>query len=97
MRNTTYILDPTVAPRTSRAGMATRPKTLDGLRVGLLSNGKVNADRLLEMTCELLGQGYALDKVVRAVKPGGASKPVTAGQLHGMAHSCDIVLTATGD
>jgi hypothetical protein len=77
--------------------MALRPDSLDGLSIGLLSNGKVNADRLLEMTCEVLGRMYNLGKVIRAVKPAGASKPVCEKQLHALANSCNVLLTAVGD
>ena len=41
------VLDPTVAPIPSSAVRAPRPDTLDGKTVGLLANGKPNADELL--------------------------------------------------
>ena len=90
------VLDPTVAPIPSSAVRAPRPDTLDGKTVGLLANGKPNADELLELVQEVLSDRYEFKEVVARNK-GNASRPCPKDLLEEMAEECDIVITSTGD
>ena len=45
-----------------------RPDTLDGAVVGLLSNGKRNADALLEMVHEVLADRFEFGEVLERDK-----------------------------
>ena len=90
------VLDPTVSPLPVQASMAPRPSTLNGLTVGLLANGKRNADRLLDHVAGLLTERYQLNKVVTWDK-GNSSRPCPDELMREIMEQCDVVVTATGD
>ena len=90
------VLDPTVEPIPTHAIAAPRPDTLDGAVLGLLANGKGNADELLEMVHEVLADRYGFKEVVARNK-GNASRPCPGDLMAEMADQCDVVITASGD
>lgn len=96
MKTRIQVLDPTVAPIPMEAVRATRTETLDGLTVGLLANGKPNADKLLELVHQVLADKYEFKGVVARNK-GNASRPCPRDLLEEMASQCDLVVTSTGD
>ena len=57
------VLDPTVGPIPVHAVMAPRPETLDRTSLGLLANGKRNADELLEYVHEVLADRFEFKSV----------------------------------
>ncbi|HEV8440922.1 MAG TPA: hypothetical protein VGT40_22785 [Methylomirabilota bacterium] len=93
---TIQYLDPTVAPESSTKRMAARPPTLDGKAVGLLANGKVNGDRLLELVAEGLAGRYQLRGVVALAKDN-ASRPAPPELIDELTRLSDVVVTAIGD
>jgi len=94
---TIKILDPTVsAEESAGAVVAKRVGDLDGKVLGLLHNGKVNGDRLLELVREQLGARYRLREVVVMRKPS-ASRVAEDAVLDRLARECDAVVTAIGD
>jgi hypothetical protein len=90
------IFDPTAPPATEDAPIAKRPHELDGKVLGLLANGKVNGDRLLELVREELGARYDVREVVVMTKPN-ASRVADDVILQTLASRCDVVVTAIGD
>ena len=90
------LLDPT--GRTPQTGFAHAPRlrSLDGLRIGLLSNGKVNADRLLRMTAEHFVANHGCEIVCDTVKRN-ASRIVDPQVLRDLSHDVDFLITAVGD
>ena len=70
--------------------------TLSGLRLGLLINGKLNSDHLLNDVAELIGQRYRLKSVISRTKPthGRTAPPAILDEL---AANCDVMVTAIGD
>jgi hypothetical protein len=90
------ILNPTVEAIPDNTVLAKRPDDLNGKTVGLLSNGKRNADKLLDAVVSLLQDTYELKDVVR-VNKGDASRPVPKHMLDELLEKCDFVITATGD
>ena len=86
--------DPDAAPR-GEGGLSRRPESLDGKRIGLLWNAKVNADIYLRRLEELLSTRYDGLEFVHAAKPT-ASKPMEPDVLDEM-RRCDLVVTAFGD
>ena len=90
------ILDPTVAPERAEVSLAKRESELDGKVLGLLHNGKVNADHLLDLVREQLGARYRLRDVV-VIRKDSASRVAEAGDLDRLARECDAVVTAIGD
>ena len=93
---TIKILDPTVPPTPAEASLAKRASGLDGTVLGLLANGKVNGDRLLELVREELGTRYDLRDVVMMTKRG-ASVVADDATIEALASRCDVVVTAIGD
>lgn len=90
------ILDPTINPEHAEAALAARVADLDGKAIGLLANGKVNADQLLDLVREGLAARYRLGPVVTLRKPG-ASRIAEEAMLATLARDCDVVVTAIGD
>ena len=94
---TLKILDPTVrAEEALDVAVAKRVGDLDGKVLGLLHNGKVNADRLLDLVREQLGARYRLRDVVM-IRKDSASRVADASDLDRLARECDAVVTAIGD
>ena len=90
------VLDPTVEAIPDRTVLAVRPNDLNGKTVGLLSNSKRNADKLLDAVYSLLQDSYDFKDVVRLDK-GNASRPAPKPIMDELLEKCDIVITATGD
>ena len=94
---TLKILDPTVRPdAVGDVTVAKRIADLDGKVLGLLHNGKVNGDHLLELVRAQLTARYGLRDVVVVRKPS-ASRVAEAAVLDRLARDCDAVVTAIGD
>ena len=93
---TITILDPTVAPAPADAPLAKRLADLDGAVLGLLANGKVNGDRLLDLVRDELVRRYDVREVVLVTKPS-ASRPAEDPMLEQLTARCDVVVTAIGD
>ncbi|HYZ02635.1 MAG TPA: hypothetical protein VFA92_14160 [Candidatus Binatia bacterium] len=91
------LFDPVGSTSTAQQTLAPRRvKELQGRTVGLLLNGKDNADHLLDGIGDLLRERYQIGEVVRERKPS-ASRPVPDDQAKQMAERCDVVVTAIGD
>ena len=73
-----------------------RFSTLDGVRVGLLGNSKLNADAVLLAVADLLQERYALDTVFVRSKPT-FSKPAPSEMVDEMIQNADVILTGVGD
>ena len=81
---------------TRNTGIAQRPRTLDGLVVGLLSNNKPNSELLLRDVANLVKKQYAVKNVVEANK-GSHRIPAPAEMIAELAEQCDVVITATAE
>jgi hypothetical protein len=91
------LLDPSNPPRAGQARLAPRKFTsLDGLRVGLLGNTKLNADNILLALGDLLRERYAISAVVHYKKPT-FSLPAPESTVDEMVQHCDVVLAGVGD
>lgn len=90
------VLDPTVQPIPEDAVIAERPDTLDGKVIGLLANGKINSEEVLQLTQEVLADRYEFSGVVARNK-GNASRPCPEGMIDELAELCDVVITSSGD
>jgi hypothetical protein len=93
---TLKILDPTVEPDAAEATLAPRPAALDGVRLGLLANGKVNGGALLGLVAEALRAGHGIGPVIARAKDS-ASRVAPPELLDELARDCDAVVTAIGD
>lgn len=94
---TLKILDPTVSPDVAvDVVVAKRVSGLEGRVLGLLHNGKVNGDQLLELVRAELDARFGLREVVVVRKPS-ASRVAETAVLDRLARECDAVVTAIGD
>lgn len=70
--------------------------TLDGVRLGLLGNSKLNADSVLLAIGDLLKQRYALKSVFVRSKPY-FGKPAPDDIIQEMVENSDVIITGVGD
>ena len=80
---------------TGRA-MAPRPDDLAGLKIGLLANGKANADVLLNEAAELFVRELGCE-VAGFVDKRNASRPALPEHHRQLAECADFLITAVGD
>jgi hypothetical protein len=92
----TFVYDPRGVDDAVAAPIAPRPKTLQGLRLGILDNSKWNANKLLRGASVALGKSVAFSIVKYYVKHS-FSKDAAPELIHEIALNSDIVLTAIGD
>ena len=90
------LLDPTVEAIPDHTILSPRPEDLNGKVVGLLSNSKRNADKLLHDIYALLQDTYEFKDVVFLDK-GDASRLAPKEVMDELLEKCDVVITATGD
>jgi hypothetical protein len=90
------LVDPTVETVGVTNQMAPRPRTLDGLTIGLLNNSKGKADEILDCAYKMLGTRYKLGGAIHHVK-GSSAKPAGAEAIDDMVKRCQIAITAIGD
>lgn len=93
------ILDPTMKNYTTDRQsntIAPRVVSLDGITIGLLSNGKARALELMHYVIENLEAKYFIREVITFVK-SHPSRPVAQQQLESILQRCQAVITAIGD
>lgn len=73
-----------------------RFRTLDGVRLGLLSNSKINADNVLLAIGELLAERYALKTIVHERKQN-FSLPAPEEIIDKIVTEADVVIAGVGD
>jgi hypothetical protein len=93
---TIQIYDPTTEASGRRINYAPRPKSLQGLRIGLVDNTKHNSDALLLRIAALLEKEHgATSHVIRKKRSAGAAPSPEMIEEY-KAH-CDVVVAGIGD
>jgi hypothetical protein len=91
------LLNPGAPPRDESLALAPRKfSSLDGLRLGLLGNSKLNADNVLNAVGELLQERYAIETILHNKKPS-FSHPAPEPIRDEMVEKCDVVIAGVGD
>ena len=93
---TIRFLDPTQPPEVLEATLAQRPLPRKPLVLGLLSNSKPNADRLLRLVAGDLGERLEIERLVEVAKPSSSTN-APEELLDRLAEECDLALVAVGD
>jgi hypothetical protein len=94
---TSVLFDPRGHSQERRYELAPRRlHTLDGARLGLLGNTKLNADAVLAAIGDLLTERYALESIIQRTKPTFA-RPVEEAMADELAGRCDVVIAGVGD
>jgi hypothetical protein len=93
---TVQIFDPTTEVAGRRIAYVPRPKSLEGLRVGLVDNTKHNSDQLLERIAGILEREHGTKShVIRRKKSSGAAPH--AEIIEEYKASCDVIVAGVGD
>ncbi len=87
------VLDPIQEARGSKYELSARLETLDGKTLGLFSNQKLNASRLLDLIAEDLHGTYDFVVTRGTYHPQMLMSPDEWGDIDG----CDAVILANGD
>ena len=91
------LYDPTIDDMEARdTSEAQRLPSLENCTIGLLTNGKVNADILLREVGSLFEQRHNC-RVLLEENKGNASRPAPAELLQQIAADVDFMVTAVGD
>ena len=77
-------------------GAVPRPRSLQGLRVGLLDNAKAPVDRMMVHIEAKLKEKYPGIETYTASKTA-ASRPADERMLKSLRDNCDVVINALGD
>jgi hypothetical protein len=93
---TVQILDPTTEVSGRRINYVRRPKSLEGLRVGLIDNTKHNSDQLLMRIADILEKEHGTkSRVIRRKKSSGAAPH--AEIIEEYKANCDVIVAGVGD
>lgn len=93
---TIRMFDPTTEVKGRHINYVPRPKSLAGLRVGLVDNSKFNSDQLLARIAALLERDYgAKAHVMRRKKSAGV--PPHQEIVDEFKANCDVVVAGVGD
>lgn len=93
---TVQIFDPTIEPKRRKIAYVPRPKSLAGLRVGLVDNSKHNSDQLLLRIAGLLESEHGMKAhVMRRKKSAGI--PPSPEIISEFKAGCDVVVAGVGD
>jgi hypothetical protein len=91
------ILDPTGDDeRTTDLTLAPRLRSLDGLKIGLLENGKTNAALLLTEVAKQLQNSHGAASW-RLYKKGYFGTPAEEKEIAQIREECDLAIAAIGD
>ena len=95
--HTEAILSPEGTSHARQHRLAPRRFTsLDGVRLGLLGNSKLNADAVLLAIGDLLKERYAMESVIVRSKPT-FSKPAPDEIVDELVNNSDVIVTGVGD
>ena len=90
------LYDPTASAPKRKALRAPPLARLDGARIGVLANGKLNADAMLQEVAALFAERHGC--VVRPLaSKSNASAPAHSESLVAVAQDADFVITGLGD
>ncbi|GAX90126.1 hypothetical protein EFBL_1752 [Effusibacillus lacus] len=87
---------PTGVVETELKQLSPRLDTLDGKVMGLLDNGKWNANKLLSEVQTILKEQFDIKEVIKWKKPN-FSAPANRDMREEIARKCDFVVSAIGD
>jgi hypothetical protein len=90
------IYDPTTEVNSRKINFVPRPKSLKGLRIGLVDNTKHNSDQLLMRIAGILEKEHgAKSHVIRKKKSAGsAPSPEMIAEYK---QNCDVIVAGVGD
>ncbi len=91
------LVDPTVSPIPYDYGIADRDAGSGALVIGLVSNGKPNAEELLTGVAEHIGPMLGRDVQAQVVTKPHASRVMPPEQVDLIARKCNFAIIGVGD
>ena len=93
---TEEVFDPTLSTEEDSFTYAPRPRKLEGLRLGLVENTKINSAVILQKIADQLSTKYGMQMVYmdRKISP---SKSLSEEAIRTFQGGVDFVLTGIGD
>ncbi len=76
--------------------MAKREKKLDNSVIGLIDNGKMNADTVIQYIAKRLHHKYNLKEIIHHKKTS-FSHGLTKAEASMLAKKCDFIISGVGD
>ena len=90
------IFDPTTEATARKINYAPRPKSLQGVRVGLVDNTKHNSDQLLLRIADILEKEHgAKAHIIRKKKTSGSAPHEEI--VEELKANCDVIVAGVGD
>jgi hypothetical protein len=89
-------LDPTGGLEVAAHPLAARLDTLQGKRLGIVDNGKTNADKFLTMVAEELEELYGVAEF-KMLRKRDLSQPAPRELIEELAADTDFAITGIGD
>ena len=77
-------------------GSAPRLAYLEGRKIGILINGKANADTLAQETAAIFVKRHGCE-VVELIDKRNAGRPAPAEHLQKLSEVCEFLITTVGD
>ena len=90
------LFDPTVSPEKEPIQYVSRPKNLNGLKVGLVDNTKFNSRALLIKISERLETEFNTE-TVQIVTKQSAGHPIEDAAVDEIKAKADVVIAGIGD
>lgn len=88
-------VDPTISTQREQIAYAPRPRSLKGLRVGLIENTKKNSETVLRRLAEKLAAMHGTRMELLVHKPQRA--PLDEAQMAEIRNKSDFAITGVGD
>lgn len=89
------VLNPTEGPIGVEIPLVTRLHSFDGIKLGILNNGKRNSDVFLKGLLQGIKEKYKIQDVIWIDKVNG-SKPIEDETIHRL-KECRAIITGVGD
>jgi hypothetical protein len=90
------LFDPTSLPSPRAASLAPRPPQLEGLRIGLIENTKMNSDKILLKLADRLRRRFGM-RVTHLDRKRSPSHEVTEAAVAALRREADFVVSGIGD
>ena len=96
MKKGEMIFDPTTTPKEQPLRYASRPATLQGRKVGLVDNTKINSAKLLLKIGKILEEQHGVQgMLLRRKRNSGV--PAHHEILNELGAECDVMIAGVGD
>ncbi|SDI28740.1 hypothetical protein SAMN05216352_106140 [Alteribacillus bidgolensis] len=90
------VYNPTKSPVPEQAQTAPRPLSLENKTLGLIDNGKRNADTVLQYIGRHLKERFQLKEII-TVKKSSFSHAIPDREADQLKKQCDLVISGIGD